>query len=166
MTVIDRHETELYDAAPGRFIDHPPRRNLDHWDEICRRRRCVALGGVDAHQVGIRIRGRVPIRLMAYRRSFINSAVLPDGSVVVVGGQAYARAFTDTGAAMPPEFDLRSVSTANGYAYIVPATGHILYTLKTAPQRPSDWTPAYAPELAKGMGAFSIALRKDGRRGR
>jgi hypothetical protein len=57
-------------AAPGRFIDHPPRRNLDQWDEICRRRRCVALGGVDAHQVGIRVKGRVPLRLMAYRRSF------------------------------------------------------------------------------------------------
>ncbi|PWU23442.1 MAG: hypothetical protein C5B48_08535 [Candidatus Rokuibacteriota bacterium] len=57
-------------AAPGRFIDHPPRRNLERWDEICRRRRCVALGGVDAHQVGIRVGNRVPLRLMAYRRSF------------------------------------------------------------------------------------------------
>jgi predicted lipoprotein with Yx(FWY)xxD motif len=67
-------------------------------------------------------------------------------------------------ATMPPEFDLRSVSTANGYAYIVPATGHILYVLKTAPQRPSDWTPAYAPEIAKGKGAFSIIVRADGKR--
>ena len=57
-------------AAPGRFIDHPPRRNLELWDEICLRRRCVALGGIDAHQVGIRVRGRVPLRLMAYKRSF------------------------------------------------------------------------------------------------
>jgi galactose oxidase len=40
---------------------------------------------------------------MAYRRAFINSAVLPDGSVVVVGGQAYAKPFTDTGAAQAPE---------------------------------------------------------------
>ena len=57
-------------AAPGRFIDHPPRRNLELWDELCARRPCVALGGVDAHQVGIRVRGRVPLRLMAYKRSF------------------------------------------------------------------------------------------------
>jgi hypothetical protein len=57
-------------AAPGRFIDHPPRRNLELWDELCRSRRCVALGGIDAHQVGIRVRNRVPIRLMAYKRSF------------------------------------------------------------------------------------------------
>jgi predicted lipoprotein with Yx(FWY)xxD motif len=73
-------------------------------------------------------------------------------------------AFVTTDAAMPPEFDLKSISTASGYAYIVSATGHILYTLKTTPQHSSDWTPAYAPELAKGMGAFSITLREDGRR--
>jgi hypothetical protein len=57
-------------AAPGRFIDHPPARNLERWDSLCARRRCVALGGVDAHQVGVRIAGRVPLRLMAYKRSF------------------------------------------------------------------------------------------------
>ena len=56
--------------APERFIDHPPQRNLDEWDRLCARRRCVALGGVDAHQVGIRVAGRVPLRLMAYKRSF------------------------------------------------------------------------------------------------
>ena len=56
--------------APQRFVDHPPRRNLDEWDRLCRRRRCVGLGGVDAHQIGIRVRNRVPLRLMAYKRSF------------------------------------------------------------------------------------------------
>jgi galactose oxidase len=40
---------------------------------------------------------------MAYPRAYVNSVVLPDGCVVVVGGQAYAKAFTDTGAALPPE---------------------------------------------------------------
>ncbi|HEY4569965.1 MAG TPA: galactose oxidase-like domain-containing protein, partial [Kribbella sp.] len=40
---------------------------------------------------------------MAYRRTFINSAVLPDGSVLVLGGQEYAKPFTDTGAAQAPE---------------------------------------------------------------
>jgi hypothetical protein len=55
---------------PGRFVDHPPRANLDSWDRLCATRRCVALGGVDAHQIGIRIGNRVPLRLMAYRRSF------------------------------------------------------------------------------------------------
>jgi galactose oxidase len=40
---------------------------------------------------------------MAFPRTFINSAVLPDGSVVVLGGQAHAKPFTDTGAAQAPE---------------------------------------------------------------
>jgi galactose oxidase len=40
---------------------------------------------------------------MAYRRTFGNSVVLPDGSVVVLGGQAHAKAFTDTGAVQVPE---------------------------------------------------------------
>jgi PHP domain-containing protein len=57
-------------AAPGHFIDHPPARNLELWEDICARRRCVALGGVDAHQIGIRVGNRVPLRLMAYKRSF------------------------------------------------------------------------------------------------
>ena len=57
-------------AAPGRFVDHPPRRNLVAWDALCRERRCVGLGGIDAHQVGVRVGRFVPLRLMAYRRSF------------------------------------------------------------------------------------------------
>ena len=57
-------------ATPQRFLDHPPRRNLEEWDRLWRRRRCVGLGGVDAHQIGIRVRNRVPLRLMAYERSF------------------------------------------------------------------------------------------------
>jgi hypothetical protein len=57
-------------AAPGRTIDHPPARNLSGWDRLCRRRPVVAIGGVDAHQIGLRVAGRVPLRLMAYHRSF------------------------------------------------------------------------------------------------
>jgi len=30
----------------------------------------VAIGGLDAHQFGVRVGGRVPLRLMAYHRSF------------------------------------------------------------------------------------------------
>ena len=57
-------------AAPGRTLDHPPRRNVDAWDELCRDRRVVALGGLDAHQFGKRVGGFVPLRLMGYARSF------------------------------------------------------------------------------------------------
>jgi hypothetical protein len=57
-------------ATPGRFVQHPPPENLAAWDRLCATRRCVALGGIDAHQVGVRIRNHVPLKLMAYKRSF------------------------------------------------------------------------------------------------
>ena len=40
---------------------------------------------------------------MAFRRAFSNGVVLPDGQVLVVGGQAFPRPFTDGTAAMAPE---------------------------------------------------------------
>lgn len=40
---------------------------------------------------------------MAYARSFASAVVLPDGTTLVLGGQAYAVPFTDTTAALPPE---------------------------------------------------------------
>jgi galactose oxidase len=40
---------------------------------------------------------------MAFRRAFSNGVALPNGEVLVVGGQAYARPFTDQAAAMAPE---------------------------------------------------------------
>jgi hypothetical protein len=59
-----------FTATPGRVLDHPPERNLRAWDELCRTRRVVAIGGLDAHQFGKRIGPVVPLRVMAYRRSF------------------------------------------------------------------------------------------------
>ncbi len=40
---------------------------------------------------------------LAYARSFANSVVLPDGTVLVLGGQQHPQAFTDTGAVLSPE---------------------------------------------------------------
>jgi hypothetical protein len=57
-------------TMPARVLDHPPERNLRIWDELCRSRQVVAIGGLDAHQFGKRIGPFVPIRVMAYRRSF------------------------------------------------------------------------------------------------
>jgi hypothetical protein len=51
-------------------LDHPPERNMRRWDDLCRRRRVVAIGGLDAHQFGKRIGPFVPVRVMAYHRSF------------------------------------------------------------------------------------------------
>jgi hypothetical protein len=67
-------------VAPQRVLDHPPARNVEAWDRLCQTRRVVALGGLDAHQLGKRIGPVVPLRLMAYRRSFrfIRTHVLCD----------------------------------------------------------------------------------------
>ncbi len=57
-------------ARPERVVTGPPERNLRGWDALLARRPVVAIAGVDAHQIGVRVAGRVPLRLMSYRRSF------------------------------------------------------------------------------------------------
>jgi hypothetical protein len=57
-------------ARPGRALGDPPDRNVSAWDELCRERRVVAIGGLDAHQYGKRIGPIVPLRIMAYHREF------------------------------------------------------------------------------------------------
>src|SRR2546421_7622944 len=57
-------------ARPEHVVTGPPERNLRGWDALLARRPVVAIGGVDAHQIGVRLGGRVPLRLMSYRRSF------------------------------------------------------------------------------------------------
>lgn len=56
-------------VRPERFVEHPPPENLAAWDRLTRGRRVAAIGGLDAHQFGVRRRGRV-LRAMGYRRSF------------------------------------------------------------------------------------------------
>jgi hypothetical protein len=56
--------------APQHAIGGPPEDNLRAWDRLCQAGRVVAIGGLDAHQFGLRIGGRVPLRLMSYKRSF------------------------------------------------------------------------------------------------
>ncbi|MEA2448393.1 MAG: hypothetical protein QOG63_325, partial [Thermoleophilaceae bacterium] len=57
-------------TRPERALRGPPARNLIEWDRACARRRVVAIGGLDIHQVGVRVGGRVPLRLMSYARAF------------------------------------------------------------------------------------------------
>ncbi len=63
MTETAEQQSSLRDLA--RFVRRPegsignlPKANLARWDELCRTRRVVAIGGLDAHQTGLRIRGR------------------------------------------------------------------------------------------------------------
>ncbi|MCJ1315410.1 hypothetical protein MMC15_000729 [Xylographa vitiligo] len=61
----------------------------------------------NAHIITIGNPGTIPtvttISSMSYTRAFANGVVLPDGTVFITGGQAYAVPFTDTTAVMYPE---------------------------------------------------------------
>jgi PHP domain len=52
-------EAAAFLRDPMRTLNGPPARHLEIWDRLCLRRRVPAIGGLDAHQRGIRIRGRV-----------------------------------------------------------------------------------------------------------
>ncbi|UGS37640.1 CehA/McbA family metallohydrolase [Capillimicrobium parvum] len=55
---------------PDEVLADPPAENLAAWDALGARRRVPAIGGLDAHQFGLRRRGRVLVRTMAYERTF------------------------------------------------------------------------------------------------
>lgn len=57
-------------SRPEEAVDHPPQRNMAEWDRLCMRRRMVAIGGLDAHQSGIRIRGGTVLSPMRNARFF------------------------------------------------------------------------------------------------
>jgi hypothetical protein len=57
-------------TRPQKVVDHPPELNLKEWDRLGAERRVAGIGGLDAHQIGVRVRNRVPLKLMSYRRSF------------------------------------------------------------------------------------------------
>ncbi len=51
-------EAVAFMRDPTAHIVGPSRARLRAWDRLCARRRCVAIGGLDAHQSGFRWRGR------------------------------------------------------------------------------------------------------------
>ena len=62
---------------------------------------------------------------MAYARAFCNSVVLPDGTVLVVGGQQHPQGFTDTGAVLSPELWNPATGTFTVLAPdVIPRTYH------------------------------------------
>ncbi|PVH69942.1 copper radical oxidase [Cadophora sp. DSE1049] len=60
-----------------------------------------------AHHITISAPGTAPVvqRLpdMAFPRAFSNAVVLPDGKVLITGGQTFAKAFTDENSVLVPE---------------------------------------------------------------
>ncbi|KAI0909712.1 hypothetical protein F4823DRAFT_562647 [Ustulina deusta] len=67
---------------------------------------------------------------MAHARAFANGVVLPDGTVLVVGGQSYAVPFTDTTPALPAElFDPKTRTWRTMASIAVPRTYHSIALL-------------------------------------
>lgn len=52
-------EAVAFMRDPLTHLQGPPAAHLEAWDRLCRRRRVPAIGGLDAHQHGIRLQGRV-----------------------------------------------------------------------------------------------------------
>jgi hypothetical protein len=55
---------------PDAVLEGPPEGNLTRWDAMGAQRRVPAIAGLDAHQYGLRRRGRVLLRTMSYERTF------------------------------------------------------------------------------------------------
>ena len=68
---------------PRRLLDGPPARHLREWDHLCRQRRVAAIGGLDAHQTGIRVADRV-LSPFPHRRYFgyLHTHVLCDRPLI------------------------------------------------------------------------------------
>ena len=65
---------------PEPALDGPPPGHLARWDALCARRRMVAVGGLDAHAPGLRLRGRVRT-IMPHARwfAYLRTHVLLEG---------------------------------------------------------------------------------------
>jgi hypothetical protein len=80
---------------PAAAVGGPPARHLRRWDELCAHRRVPAIGGLDAHQKGIRIGGRVrsPMpnaRYFALLQTHVLLESAPSGSLVTDAAAIYA----------------------------------------------------------------------------
>jgi hypothetical protein len=92
--LASRRDALRFIFTPRRVVERPPERNLAEWDRLGARRRVVGIGGIDAHQIGVRIGSRVPLRLMGYHRSFamLRTHVFVDGEPSVESVYAALRA--------------------------------------------------------------------------
>ena len=50
-----RRDALRFVFTPRRVVERPPERNLAEWDRLGARRRVVGIGGIDAHQFGLRV---------------------------------------------------------------------------------------------------------------
>ena len=73
-----------YLVDPEAQLDGPRREDIAAWDRICAERRFVAIGGLDSHQHGVRVRGRLwsPMknsRYFAMLSTYVSLTEAPQG---------------------------------------------------------------------------------------
>jgi galactose oxidase len=86
----------MYDAEQGLIVSAGGSPNYED-STATKSTHIIKLGAVNAAPAVTKVAD------MNYARAFHNSVILPDGKVLVVGGQSYAKPFTDTNAALPAE---------------------------------------------------------------
>ncbi|RYP18718.1 hypothetical protein DL765_003740 [Monosporascus sp. GIB2] len=113
----------MYDAAQGLILAAGGSPNYqDSW--ATRDAYRIQLGAVNANPTVTKVAA------MAHARAFGNGVVLPDGTVLVVGGQGYAVPFTDTTPALPAElFDPATGRWTSLAPIAVPRTYHSIALL-------------------------------------
>lgn len=140
---------------PDAVLTDPPAANLATWDALGATRRVAAIGGLDAHQFGVRRRGRVLVRTMSYERTFalLRTHVLLDAPVSGDGPEDTARLYAALGAGRA--FIARdSLADATGFRFAA-ADGSIAMG-DEAPLRPGIELVASAPTAAE------LRLLRDG----
>ncbi|KAL5114552.1 hypothetical protein ACEQ8H_007585 [Pleosporales sp. CAS-2024a] len=86
----------MYDAVAGKILTAGGAASYEK-SNARRNAYVVTIGGAKTKAVVEKTES------MTYARSFANAVVLPDGTVFVTGGQAYAKPFTDGTSALTPE---------------------------------------------------------------
>ena len=109
---------------PEATLDGPPVEHLRAWDALCARRPVVAIGGLDAHQPGVRIRGRVRsvmphLRWFGYLRTHVVVDGRPDPEALLAAirtGRCYL-ARIDLGDPRPFSFGAGDAPMGAGVAF-------------------------------------------------
>lgn len=86
----------MYDAEEGLIVSAGGSPNYED-SNATKNTHIIKLGAINSAATVTKVAD------MTYARAFANSVILPDGKVLVVGGQSYAKPFTDTNAALPAE---------------------------------------------------------------
>ncbi|KAI8940751.1 hypothetical protein NX059_002016 [Plenodomus lindquistii] len=86
----------MYDAVAGKILTAGGSPSYEN-DNAHTNAHVITLGAPKTNPTVIKTQS------MTYARAFSNGVVLPDGTVFVTGGQAYAKPFTDTTSALVPE---------------------------------------------------------------